>query len=80
MQTSNKSGTKRACICRLIFTKKSCLLRTFRRHNAGKKQANPKMPKNGTFGVLENGENGVITGYATIALAIVVDVYLVDVK
>jgi hypothetical protein len=28
-------------------------MRTIRRHNAGKKQAKLKMPKNGTFGLLE---------------------------
>jgi hypothetical protein len=33
-------------------------MRTIPRHKAGIIQANPKMPKNGTFGVVEMGRMG----------------------
>jgi hypothetical protein len=55
-------------------------MRTIRRQKAGKKQENPKMPKNGTFGLLEIGGNGQMLGYAPSALTTIVNVYLVDVK
>jgi hypothetical protein len=55
-------------------------MRTIRRQKAGKKQANPKMPENGTFGLLGIGGNGQVLGYATIVQPMLVRTYLVDVK
>jgi hypothetical protein len=55
-------------------------MRTILWHKSGKSQANPKIPRNGTFGVVEMGGNGQMHGYAPTVQPMLVRTYLVDVK